>query len=113
MRYLSRPVSGVVEVVRSVEELAGCWGQLYPAVCEWVCAQNWDDGKPRVPATLLLLVDGDGVKVCLKDREGGRSLWRTAGTIPEALQVLEDTLAEGGVGWRRDTSNGQKYTGRK
>lgn len=113
MRYVKRQDSSVVEVVRAVEEIAGVWAQQYPAIAEWTCALSWDTGKPRQTATLLLVVDVDGAKVCLKDREGGRSLWRTGESIPEALVSLEAALQEGGVGWRKDNSNGQRYTGRR
>lgn len=60
----------------------------------------WDDGKPRQVCTLRIELLGGGVQLTLVDAEGRRSCHTTAGTVEEALSLLEGHLAAGGAPWR-------------
>lgn len=76
------------------------WKQDHPALAEYMETEVWEDGAPRLTSTLLLFLDQGAVKACLNDRETERTLWVTAGSIEEAIDVLEASLAGGTAEWR-------------
>lgn len=72
----------------------------WPLVRQYLVEGEWDDGSRRTRATLLLVVDDDGLKGCLNDRDAGRSLWRTGLTLEQVLSSLEESLHAGDTDWR-------------
>ena len=84
----------------------------YPALYEWLSLDQYDDGQPRETATLLVFLDDGAFKVCLNDRDQGRSLWATGGSFDASLQALEAFLATGEGDWR-SSGQGRQKKGRK
>lgn len=85
------------------------WDEL-PALREWMGTCKWDDGSERTVPTLLMLWQDGAWKLCLNDREEGRSCWVSSSCVLGALQALEEVLAEGTAEWRRSQP---KPAGRK
>lgn len=72
---------------------------IYPALWEFLTCQLVED-KGRLTSTLLVMAEDGQVKLCLSDRETDRVAWRSARTVREALQGLEEALAAGTAEWR-------------
>ena len=71
----------------------------FPALWEYLTCQLIED-KGRLTATLLVMAEDGTVKLCLSDRETDRVCWRSAKTVLEALEGLEEALASGSAEWR-------------
>jgi len=72
-----------------------------PSVWAYLHSTVWEDGSPREPATLILLVDLGRWKVCLSDRANNRVAWLSADTLGGLLEGLEAGLVEDKLDWRR------------
>jgi hypothetical protein len=71
-----------------------------PALSEHLIQTQYDDGTHRQTSTLLIFVDGGVLKLCLSDREVGRSCFVSAATFEEALKKLDQQLADDTADWR-------------
>lgn len=90
---------GAVSTVRCVDERFS--GQ-FPEVWHYLSDTAYDDGSPRVVATLLVFTEGPCVKVCLSDRDVARKVFVTADGFYEALEALERALVADAADWRAD-----------
>lgn len=77
------------------------WRQAYPALAEYMECDSWPDGSQRRTSTLLVFCEAGAVKGCLNDRDAGRSLWATAGSLDSLLVALEAMLSTGQGEWRQ------------
>lgn len=84
------------EVVCADSEFSG----RYPNVTSYLCDAWWDDGKPREPSGLSIKMDESYVHCGLMDYDRERSVYCTAPSLSEALEMLEGLLASGSVSWR-------------
>jgi hypothetical protein len=81
----------------------------YPAVWEYLTLLEWEPGKPRRTSTILAFVEDGGLKCCLNDRDGSRSLWVSGASLEACLDALEVALAgEDGAGWRYYQPEGKR-----
>lgn len=78
-----------------------------PFVNGMLTVTEFDDGSPRVPATMLTYWTGSSWKVCLHDREKGRSVWSEGPTIHGALENIEKDNAEGKTVWKSSFKRSQ------
>lgn len=69
---------------------------------EWLTELTWEDGKKREPGTVMVVVEGGWWKAWLHDRDGKRSAWLSASTLPLLLGVVDEALATNNVAWRPD-----------
>jgi len=94
----------VDQVRRIVEERATLseskWLQDHPAVGEYLTTTEWPDGGQRQTSTLLVFYEAGEVRVCLNDREQGRSLWATGSTLEGAFLALENRCKDEKAEWR-------------
>jgi len=60
----------------------------------------WEDGKLRQPCNLKLRFGDEQATVVISDDENRCSIVTTAGTVEEALDLLEDALAGNKVRWK-------------
>ena len=68
-----------------------------------------DDGKRRQVCTLNLVCEDGMVKVGLRERDRGMSLWTSSETIDGAFAALDVALAETPSRWRKvDWKQGRK-----
>ena len=81
------------------------FSEMYPHLWEHLTVAQWDDGKPRVLSTLLVLTEGLW-KGWLNNKAEGLSAWFSASGFDELLLTIEQSLAEGRVEWRRATPHG-------
>jgi hypothetical protein len=79
----------------------------YKTIAEYLSCGVWEDGKARELSSLTVCLGGSGIQVALNDKALSRSAYSTAGTLAEALELLDGALLEGTVGWR-PWRNGQK-----
>lgn len=81
----------------------GEFGQRWPAVWEYISADQWEDGVLRQTSTLQIFVDRGSVKVAMKDREAGKICFCAGRDVQEALDALESALRGGTAEWREDS----------
>lgn len=74
--------------------------KLYPTLCAYLTDAKWDDGKEREVSTFTVSMGPSGVQVGLNDKAMSRSAYCTAGSLSEALALLEDGLKADSIGWR-------------
>src|SRR5690348_5848143 len=73
MKYLSKPPASGNGEVTGGARVDGEWATRYPALLEFCTCHVWDDGSPRVPGTLTVFTDGGQWKLCLNDKDSGRT----------------------------------------
>lgn len=78
----------------------GEWGDIIPAISEYLVLDHYDNGESRISATLLLFVQDSRWMVCLNDRERSRSAWASGATPMDALVALDQALQTGSASWR-------------
>lgn len=72
----------------------------WPLVAAHLTQRAWDDGQPRSTSTLLFFEEDGMIKVCLNDRDEGRSVFLTGRGVLDALDTLELGLVEDNLTWR-------------
>lgn len=97
---------------RSAAPLGGWLKELTPTLLEYLSETQYDDGSPRQTATLTVFVETGVVKLCLNDRDLGRTAWVTSDSLENAIAAMEGRLADGSADWR-STSGGGRRPGRK
>lgn len=103
-QHRSTPSKGV-----QAGPLTGVLADL-PAVREFLTSDRYPDDSPRERSTFTAFCEDGVVKVCLSDRDQGRTLWRTGRGVEDALLMIEAALVDGTADWRR--SGGVKPQGR-
>lgn len=102
MSYLQRRgdgragANGSAVQIQTPEDL-----QRFPALLEFLFAEQWPDGTSRKPGTLLLFADEGHVKGCLSDRDQGLVAFLTFDCLSTLLATAEDALRSEGVDWRQ------------
>lgn len=84
------------------------WALSLPGVWGFLTARTGAGGRKLTNATITLLVEQGVVKACLNDRAADRSLWRSGGTLEEALSAIEDSIQGGHPDWRYYAPAGKK-----
>lgn len=74
----------------------------YPAVWEYLVADAYPDGQVRQRATVMVIAEGDVVKLCLNDRDNNQSLWVTGATLSAAFKALEAAVGSAQAPWREN-----------
>jgi hypothetical protein len=112
MQFLKREMSPG-KAASSGEDFADAgFAKRLPALTEFLCVGQWDDGAPRDLGTLLLFV-GDGRWKCmLRDKDGGRVCFTSAATLEALLTQIERGLVGGGLDWRADKQQPGRKGGR-
>jgi len=72
----------------------------FPSTWEYLTAEQYECGTPRVTATLLFFLDQGTLKCCVSDRENQRVCFITAGTMEELWNAVESALAQDTADWR-------------
>jgi hypothetical protein len=74
----------------------------WPTLVEFIGCERYEDGKKRVPGTVLLFADGGRLKVLFKDKDGKRVAFDTLEGLETVLDALERKLAGDDLDWRED-----------
>lgn len=100
--YIMRKPDSVVgvsgEATASLEE--DKWLGKFKCVCEYLTTTKWDDGSPREPSAISVSVSDGALTIALNDKDLKQSIYTSAGTLQEALKLMEDSLASSKVTWR-------------
>lgn len=73
----------------------------YPFLHSHLSDTRYSDDSARVTSTLLVFVDSGCLRLCINDRDNGRSCFVSRSTFEEALAALEKGLREGSLDWRK------------
>lgn len=102
--YVESPMkkpSGVQE--KSVAS-CGCpdpaWVKAYPHICEMLVTSAWDDGTSREPSAVTISIRDGAVQVAVNDKALKCSAYSSAGSVQEALKLMEAALKDGLPIWR-------------
>ena len=80
----------------------------FPIVCDYLTVDQYDDGKPRITATLLLFCEDGLLKGCLSDRDSDRVVFKQGDTLFDVLSSMERGLDEDTIDWRRSNKGKNK-----
>lgn len=72
-----------------------------PLVSQLLTDAWWDDGTAREVCTMTVRVGIDTTQINVNDAANEQSITTTAGSLMEALELLEDALAAGRNLWRK------------
>jgi len=72
-----------------------------PALVEYLSAEKYPDGATRERSVISVFIEDGRVKVCLNDRDAGRTLWRSGDGVEDCLILLETGIVDGTADWRR------------
>jgi len=89
------------------------WAANHPAIWEYLTLEQHDDGSVRQRSMLMVLVEDGVCKVCVQDRDQGKSLWVSSSSITGALAALESHLQGGTGDWRQMRDGGPNGKARK
>lgn len=78
----------------------------YATLGDYLSDTEFDDGSSRRTSTLLVFVEDGVIKVCLNDRENGRSAWASGKTLRSALQSLNDSVRDDVAEWKGSRATG-------
>jgi hypothetical protein len=77
------------------------FAEQHPLLFEHLAAIRYEDGSARKTSSLMVLIEDGCTKVCLNDRQEGRSCWLSGASLEQALFVLEERLADNTIEWRK------------
>lgn len=72
----------------------------YPTIVEYLISAAWEDGSPRELSALSISCRDGCVALAMNDKELKQSLYTLAGTLEEALKLMEGALVSGAGEWR-------------
>lgn len=75
------------------------WYRQFPAIYEIFKECGKSSKVPLLPS-ITVFAAGNSVRVCFRDREKKRSLFRTAETPMIALEAIDAAISTGTPGWR-------------
>ena len=84
--------------------LAGRLANLF----EFLCAEEYEDGSPRVPGTLTVFREGNMLKGCLNDRDQSLVAFVSASSFTGLLEALDAGLQADDLDWRVSGQKGKK-----
>jgi hypothetical protein len=76
------------------------WASKYPHICEYLSSAVWEDGSAREPSALSVSIRDGMIALALNDKELKQSMYTQAGSVAEALKLMEGALAGGIEAWR-------------
>lgn len=76
------------------------WVKKYPKLVEMMTTVAWDDDTPRAPTSISISCVDGMIQIAANDKDLKQSFYTTAGSIAEALGLLERAIAQGVDGWR-------------
>lgn len=104
---LQKPGGGV----SSSGSLSGtpCTGTIFesfPTLWEFLTLSAWPDATSRKLGTIIVFVEGDRWKACLKDPNGPRVAFVTGKDIDSLFLAVDAGLDAGDLDWRQDRPQG-------
>jgi len=87
----------------------GCAGTTlanFPTLWEFLTLTKWPDASLRRTGTIILFIEGDKWKACLKDPNGPRVAFVTGRDVDSLLLSVEAGLDADELDWRADRPQG-------
>lgn len=85
------------------------FNKRFPTVAAYICDDKWEDGTDREPSTFSVSCRDGLIQIAMNDKELKQSLYTSAGSLQEALGLMEKALAAGVDAWRPwKTGKGRK-----
>ena len=72
----------------------------YPRIVEYLTTTQWEDGSSRQTSSVAITINDGMIQVALNDKELKQSMYSSAGSMTEALGLMEKALAANVDGWR-------------
>jgi len=88
-------------------------GDKRPALTAFMTELDAGEGQERELSALMVIPGPDGFKVGLKDEDAGGWLWRSGNTVTEALDAMEEALADGTARFTTSQRQGGKKGGKR
>lgn len=79
-----------------------------PLVWEYLTHDTYDDGATRERSSLSIRVEGSAILLALNDQDMRQGAYTQAGSVQQALSLLEEALSKGQVTWRPWGGNKKK-----
>lgn len=79
---------------------------------EFLTQAIWEDGKPRVPGTIVLFAEEGSFKACLCDKDSDSVGFVTSPVASALLSAVEGALSADQVDWRRNKARGDRLGSR-
>lgn len=76
------------------------WAKKYPTIVEHLVTDQWEDGSAREVSALSIQVKDGLMALALNDKDLKQSLYTAAGSLSEALALMERALKDGSGQWR-------------
>lgn len=76
------------------------WNKRYPTLTRYLVDVSWEDGSAREPSALSITIRDGVVQLACNDKDLKQSLYTSAGSVAEALTLMEKALAAGVDAWR-------------
>lgn len=71
-----------------------------PTILMYMCDTKYDDGAEREPSALSICIRDGEVLLALNDKDAKQSIYTQAGTLSDALKLMEAALRDGKATWR-------------
>lgn len=84
---------GKPDICNMAENFASLW--------EFLVEDEWDDGKRRVPGTIMLFREEQQFKAMLNDKDAGRIAFCSADSLETLLSVVDLGLRDSRLDWRK------------
>lgn len=84
----------------------------YPCLVAHMTQEVWEDKTPRLTTTVLFFMERGTLKLCLCDRDGGRSCFLAGDSFSSLLEAAEQGLEEDSLVWRARRNAGGRGIGR-
>lgn len=85
---------------QTVEAVDPIFANRYPALAEFLSAEEWEPGQARERGTLTLFFEDGAFKAAANDRDAQQVAFVSKGAFQALLDALEKGLVAGSLDWR-------------
>jgi len=82
------------------------FSKMYPALHEYLTAEQYPDNSPRIKSTISIFTEDQLWKACLNEKDQGLVLFVAEERFGALIEALELLLQEERVPWRKSKAKG-------
>jgi hypothetical protein len=107
---MKRPVNSAPaeSAIASLASAVSALADAHPTLWGFLTEEQWDDGAKRTTSTMTFFFEHGLCKICLNDRDAGKTCWQTGRTAEGALEALEMRLKDETADWRGSKPSGRR-----